>query len=163
MPPKMELKDMHNLDIKKDVVQKSHIITKDFQFAKKYSFDERKEMAQRVQDQSPGRIPVVVEISPVVHRELHQHLRDEKVYFERFKALGGNTIAELVILSRNIFFKTPIAAEAGVFFYVGDASDIAMCSLSSTVSDIANKKRSPDGWLYFLMTVEATFGSNNTS
>ncbi len=155
----IEAKELTNLDVKKDIVQRSHIISKDFHFAKRYSFDERKEMVLRVAEQSPGRIPVVIELSPVVHRELHHHLRDEAVHFERFKALPENTVAELAILARQKFFKSDIPANAGVFLYVGDSSDICMCSLSATVASFANKKRSPDGWLYLLMTVEATFGS----
>ena len=152
-------KELANLDVKNDIVKKSHIDTKTFQFAKTFTFDQRREQVQRLQETSPGRVAVVIEISPIVHKELHQHHRDDKVFFERFKATPDNTVAEMAMLARQRFFRTDVPANAGVFLYVGDSADIAMCSLSAPISSFL-KKRNPDGWLYFLLTVEATFGQS---
>jgi hypothetical protein len=154
----MDTKELTKLSITKNIVQKSHLECRSFQFARKYDFEKRRETAHRVTEQSPGRIPVVIELSPNVHRELHQHLRDEQIPHERLQARADNSILDLALFARKRFFTKDLPSNAGVFLYsAGDTalgSATRMCSQCASVSSFT-RRRSIDGWLYFLVTVEA--------
>jgi len=114
-------------------------------FSNKFSLAERKEKFCKVSRRFPGRIPVVMQ------RNTRSDLPPLKKHFYLF---GPDVACSRVMLF--IRRQIKISSTTGLFFFVDDV----IPSMSSTLSELYDKKKSEDGFLYLVYSGENTFGTN---
>jgi GABA(A) receptor-associated protein len=114
-----------------------------FNFKKKYSFEERVEESKKIIKKYPNRIPVIVEASSDCNLK--------KIDKNKFLVPEDITIASFLGVIRK---RIQLSPEQALFIFVNNTLPCA----SQSVSSIYHNCKDKDGFLYFVYTEENTFG-----
>ena len=114
------------------------------EFKKNYSFEERKAEAERIKDKYSDKIPIIVEKS----------IKSDISEIDKKKYLVPNdiTVGQFVYIIRK---RIELSPEKAIFIFVNNNS---VPPTSSLLSDLYEKYKDDDGFLYLTYAGENTFG-----
>lgn len=109
-------------------------------YRERYSFDQRHSESTKILRKYQSRIPIIAQTGP-------------DMILDKYKYLVPNdlTIAQFIYVLRKRMNLTP---EKAIFVFV----DNTLPSSSATISSIYDSKKDADGFLYFSIRGEHTFG-----
>ena len=113
-------------------------------FKEKFSFEDRKKEATRIQGQYPDRVPIIVEKDT---RSKNAPDIDRR----KFLVPVDLTIGQFLFIIRK---RVNLPAEQGLFLFVNNN----LMSCSSFISDVYAAQRDIDGFLYFSISGENVYG-----
>lgn len=120
-------------------------------FKKDTPFQKRVELSTRIRSQYQDRIPIIVEVS---------ESNAKKLQLNRKKFLAPADISMGAFLSE-IRKQSNISSEEALFLFCGSKSGI-LVPTSNSVSQVYEKYKDEDGFLYMVVALENTFGAWNT-
>lgn len=110
-------------------------------FKKQITLEKRLEQSKSIIEKYPNRIPVICDVSNRLPRlDKHKYLIPEDLHSETFMS----------IIRRRIKLKP----EHAMYFFVGDK----ILQANNYMSEIYNKYKDDDGFLYIYVCSESTFG-----
>jgi GABA(A) receptor-associated protein len=109
-------------------------------------FQERQQESNRIRNKYPDRVACIVEIDSKLTA-----ISDQKKYLVPSDLTSGQF---MYVIRKRI----KLGPEKAIFLHVGDKN--VMPSSSTLVHSIYNEHKDPDGFLYFKVNAENTFGSN---
>ena len=110
-------------------------------FKKQIPLEKRLQQSNTIMEKYPNRIPVICDVSNRLPKlDKHKYLIPEDLYSETF----------MLIIRRRIKLK----AEHAMYFFVGDK----ILQANNYMSEIYNKYKDDDGFLYIYVCAESTFG-----
>lgn len=115
----------------------------DFNFKKKFTFEDRLEESKKILNKYPDKIPVIVEKS--------ENTDIEDINKHKFLVPSNLTANQLNYVIRKRIKLTP---EKSMFIFVGNV----LPPTSQTLDTIYNNYKDPDGFLYVTYAGENTFG-----
>ena len=110
---------------------------------KKFSLEKRKIEADRILEKYPNRIPIIVQKDP------NCKLPDIDKY--KYLVPADLTMAQLMYVIRK---RIKLKPEESIYVFINKK----IISSHSNVSQIYEKNKSDDGFLYLIYTAENTFG-----
>ena len=113
-------------------------------FKERLSLKERKRQAEVVLKKHPGRIPVIVERSKT---EKNIAAIDRS----KFLVPGDFSVGQLLYIVRK---RIKIRPEEGIFFFINNS----LLSTSALLSEVYDKEKDQDNFLYIQYCGERTFG-----
>ena len=117
-------------------------------FKKDTPFQKRVELAERIRSQYKDRIPVIVEVA---------QSNDKKLQLNRKKFLAPADISMGAFLSE-IRKQANIRSEEALFLFCGSNNGI-LVPTSNSISQVYDKYKDEDGFLYMVVALENTFGA----
>lgn len=114
-------------------------------FKESLPFDTRKEEVDRIRTKYPDRIPCILENS----RSSKLPKCDKK----KFLIPDTLTMGQFMYVIRK---RIKLSPDKAIFVFIGNESTLAPSS--SNIGSIYNQYKNDDGFLYFTMTDEETFG-----
>lgn len=113
-----------------------------FEYQTKYSFDKRENESRRVRERYPGRIPVICEV------------KDKKITIDKVKYLVPNsiTIGQFLFQIRK---RINILPDAALYLFTEKNT---LPPISAILSQLYRDYANCDGFLYFHVGLESTFG-----
>lgn len=115
------------------------------EFKESVPFDKRKEEAERIRNKYPDRIPCILENSKTSTLPKN----DKK----KFLIPNNLTMGQFVFVIRK---RIKLSPDKAIFIFVGNGGTLV--SSSSIISEIYSEYKNEDGFLYFVMSDEQTFG-----
>jgi len=114
-----------------------------FKFQKDHPLEKRKEEAQRIRTKYPDRIPIIVEVATNADLPaLDKH---------KYLVPSDLSVAQFIFVLRKRIKLTP---EKAVFIFVGNL----LAPTNKLVSEVYAQHKDEDGFVYFLVSSESTFG-----
>ena len=113
-------------------------------FKTQYSFEHRRNEADRIRTKYPDRIPVIVEL-----KEDSKNTPD--IDKKKFLVPKDLTVGQFIYVIRK---RVHISAEQALFIFIDDI----IPSSNSVMNDIYNEHKDEDSFLYVTYTGENTFG-----
>lgn len=114
------------------------------QFEKRFTFEERKSEAERIRLKYPDRIPIIVNIAA---GDKSLPALDKKKYLVPQEL----TASQFLYVIRK---RMKIPAEKGIFIF----ADKHVIQMSQIMLKIYNEHKAADGFVYFTIAAENTFG-----
>jgi GABA(A) receptor-associated protein len=114
-------------------------------FKQNFSFQHRKDEANRVLQKYPDKVPVICEKNPSAPRDCPNI--DKIKYLVPFDL----TMGQFLFIIRN---RMKLPSEKAIFIFV----DNNMVSSSAYINQIYASKKSPDNFLYITYSLENVFG-----
>ena len=115
-----------------------------FQFKKKFTLEQRTDESARIRSKYPDRIPIVVEPNNT----------DKTFVLDKHKYLVPSdlTFGQLLHVIRK---RVKLAQEEAIYMFTDDGTLVASSEL---VSSVYKRHKSDDGFVYFKVSKENTFG-----
>lgn len=122
-------------------------VNQDFsKFRQDYPFEQRKDISTLIATQYPNNVPVVV--------ERHHNSPMADLDRQKFIAPGDITVAKFISEMRK---KLKLGRQEGMFVYVGNN---AIPQPNQTMSQVFNKHKDADGFLYVVYSSENVLGAD---
>ena len=118
-------------------------------FKSETTFEKRLELCNRIKTQYADRVPIIVEVA-----------RDSKLTISRKKFLVPNSISVGGFLNE-IRKQANLQPEEAIFIFCGSSGGV-LVPTSNNISQIYEKYKDEDGFLYITVALENTFGMLNT-
>ena len=112
-------------------------------FKRETSFEKRSELCKRIREKYTDRIPIIVEVDP-----------NSKIVLQRKKFLVPHVITMGGFL-REIRNQTSIQSNEAIFLFCGNG---VLVPTGSGISEVYEKYKDRDGFLYITVATENTFG-----
>lgn len=113
-------------------------------FKKENVFEKRAELCQRITKQYPSRVPVIVEVAP-----------KSKLILNRKKFLAPQDISVGGLLNE-IRRQSSLKPAEAIFLFCGSGG--VLVPTSYKLAQVYEKYKDEDGFLYFTVAMENTFG-----
>ena len=120
-----------------------------YDFKKKFDYQSRRSESSRIIAKYPDRIPVIVQRSIVKSSELLPDIDKHK-----YLVPSDLTVGQFVYVIRK---RITLGAEKAMYIFCGDRGSVLPPS-SSLMSNIYERHKDEDGFLYIMYTGENTFG-----
>ena len=116
-------------------------------FKSEASFEKRYELSSRIRTQYTDRVPIIVEVAR----------SNNKMTLNRSKFLVPKDISVGAFLGE-IRKQASIRPEEAIFIFCGSSNGI-LVPTSSNISEVYDKYKDEDGFLYITVALENTFGA----
>ena len=110
------------------------------EFKEKYSLKERKEESLKILKRYPGRIPIIVNVGPDMVLDKYKYIVPKEL-----------TMGQFIYVLRK---RMQLPPEKAIFIFI----DGTLPLTSAFIESIYNKHMEEDGFLYFHLCGENTFG-----
>ena len=115
----------------------------DFEFKKKFTLEERQGESARIMDKYPDRTPIVVETTKTSNFKLDKN---------KYLVPSDLTFGQLIhVIRRRVHLKP----EEAVYLFTAKGT---LETISALVSSVYNEYKDEDGFVYFMVSKEETFG-----
>lgn len=119
--------------------------TMKFDFQEKYTFEKRKKESFRIKTRYPDRIPIICEI-------IESHKGEIKLDKTKYLVPSDLTVGQFLYIIRK---RIKLSADKAVFLF---SEDNTLPATSSLMSALFKEKANKDGFMYFMISNESTFG-----
>tara|TARA_B110000858_G_scaffold136833_1_gene155480 strand:+ start:2777 stop:3205 length:429 start_codon:yes stop_codon:yes gene_type:complete len=126
----------------KNVLNKKNLYGKDIYFKKSHSFEKRKDESFRILQQYPTRIPIICE-----RANQNIQILNRKKYLVPDDLTMGNF---MFVIRKRLY----LAPEMAIYLFVNNK----FINGSQSMSEIYEKNKDDDGFLYIHYSGESTFG-----
>jgi len=113
-------------------------------FKDEFTFEKRKEEANRILEKYPDRIPIIC--------ERNKNSTIEKVDKKKFLVPKDLTVGQFMYVLRK---RIKLKPEQAIFLFVNNT----LPPVSSTIGNIYSKHKDSDNFIYFIYSGENVFGS----
>lgn len=120
-------------------------------FEKRYPFEKRKELADKLRARFPDKVPVIVNISP--HDKILPALEKEKYLVD-----SSMPAHELMYYVKQQLKAQDDCSERALFYFVNDS----IMNCADLIGHIHEAHAAKDGLLYVLLSSENTFGDTRS-